>query len=129
VHGVNGFWGIVALGLFADGTYGAGLNGVDGGVRGLFYGDAGQLAAECIGIGANLLYVGSVGAACFLLIERFVGNRVSIDDELRGLDVAELGMEGYPPEQGFSQQTPGIGETRVPLLPSVTTSPASSGRA
>lgn len=115
VHGVNGAWGIVALGLFADGTYGAGLNGVDGGVRGLFYGDSGQLFAELIGIGANLVYVGSIGAVCFVVIDRLVGNRVSIDDELRGLDVAELGMEGYPPEQGFAQQTPGIGEARVQL--------------
>ena len=42
VHGVNGAWGVLALGLFADGTYGDGWNGVAGGVRGLFYGDAGQ---------------------------------------------------------------------------------------
>lgn len=127
VHGANGAWGTLALGLLADGSYGAGLNGVDGGVRGLFYGDAGQLYAACIAIGANVLYVGAVGAACFMLIERFVGNRVAIDDELRGLDVAELGMEGYPPEQGFSQQTPGIGEARQPLLPSTVTSAPSSG--
>ena len=32
VHGVNGFWGVLALGLFADGTYGDGFNGVAGGV-------------------------------------------------------------------------------------------------
>jgi Amt family ammonium transporter len=37
VHGVNGFWGVIAVGLFADGSYGDGLNGVAGGVTGLFY--------------------------------------------------------------------------------------------
>ena len=45
VHGFNGTWGIVALGLFANGTYGDGLNGVPGTVKGLFYGDSGQFFA------------------------------------------------------------------------------------
>ncbi len=46
VHGVNGAWGVLAVGLFADGTYGNGWNGVAGNVKGLFYGDAGQLGAQ-----------------------------------------------------------------------------------
>ncbi len=46
VHGLNGLWGMIALGIFADGTYGAGWNGVEGGVRGLLYGDGSQLAAQ-----------------------------------------------------------------------------------
>lgn len=126
VHGLNGLWGTVALGLFADGTYGSGLNGIEGGVRGLLYGDSGQLFAQLTGITANLVYVGAMGAACFLLIERFIGNRVSIEDEMRGLDVAELGMEGYPPEQGFAQQTPGIGEQKIALVPALASLPAGS---
>ena len=44
VHGVNGAWGVLSLGLFADGTYGDGWNGVAGTVKGLFYGDASQFA-------------------------------------------------------------------------------------
>ena len=44
VHGVCGAWGVLAVGLFADGTYGAGWNGVSGNVKGLFYGDGGQLS-------------------------------------------------------------------------------------
>src|SRR4051795_5772032 len=46
VHGANGFWGLIALGLFADGTYGSGFNGVAGPVKGLFYGEASQLWAQ-----------------------------------------------------------------------------------
>ena len=38
VHGVCGAWGMIAFGLFADGTYGDGLNNVPGTVKGLFYG-------------------------------------------------------------------------------------------
>jgi len=40
VHGVNGCWGCLSIGLFADGTYGDGFNGVAGNVVGLFYGGA-----------------------------------------------------------------------------------------
>jgi Amt family ammonium transporter len=102
VHGANGAWGLVALGLFADGSYGKGLNGVTGGVRGLFYGDSTQLLAEFIGIAANLVYVGSMAYVVFALIERFVGNRVSLADEVQGLDLAEMGMEGYSVEAGHA---------------------------
>src|SRR5438477_8933271 len=49
VHGVNGFWGVLSLGLFADGSYGDGWNGVPGTVKGLFYGDGKQFLAQCIG--------------------------------------------------------------------------------
>src|SRR5439155_501243 len=49
VHGVNGLWGILSLGLLADGTYGDGWNGVNGAVRGLFYGDASQFVAQLVG--------------------------------------------------------------------------------
>src|SRR5262249_50700189 len=56
VHGACGIWGVLALGLFANGSYGEGQNGVPGKVTGLFFGDAGQFAAECIGVVANLAY-------------------------------------------------------------------------
>ena len=50
VHGVNGAWGMIALGLFADGSYGDGFNGIAGNVTGLFYGGAGQLIAQLIAV-------------------------------------------------------------------------------
>jgi Amt family ammonium transporter len=95
VHGVNGAWGCLALGLFADGTYGDGWNGVPGTVTGLFYGNSGQFIAEVIGVGANILFVGLMGWIVFKVIDMIVGNRVSAHDELQGLDVPEMGIEGY----------------------------------
>src|SRR6266702_3259993 len=50
VHGVCGAWGVLSLGLLADGTYGDGTNGVAGNVTGLFYGDPSQFGAQCIGV-------------------------------------------------------------------------------
>lgn len=95
VHGVNGAWGCLALGLFADGTYGDGWNGVAGPVTGLFYGNPGQFYAEVIGVLANIIYVGAIGWVVFKLIDVTIGNRVNPDDELDGLDIPEMGVEGY----------------------------------
>ncbi len=95
VHGANGIWGVLALGLFADGTYGDGLNGVKGTVKGLFYGDAGQFVAELIGAATNVVFVGIAGWLMFKLLDKLVGNRVSTDVELYGLDLPEMGIDGY----------------------------------
>jgi len=103
VHGVNGAWGVLSVGLFANGTYGEGLNGVDGPVRGLFYGDAGQLAASAIAIVVNILWVAPVAALALTILKRTVGNRVAVEDEQMGLDEPEMGIPGYAAEPG--QQT------------------------
>ncbi|HSM91606.1 MAG TPA: ammonium transporter, partial [Anaeromyxobacteraceae bacterium] len=95
VHGVNGAWGILATGLFANGTYGKGLNGVAHGVTGLFYGDGGQFVASVIGVLANVAYVAPVAALAFWLIGKLVGNRPSAEDEVNGLDIPEMGVLGY----------------------------------
>jgi Amt family ammonium transporter len=98
VHGTCGAWGIISLGLFADGRYGDGWNGVAGPVRGLFYGDPSQFAAECIGLLANVLWVGCVTWVALKITGALVGNRVSVHTETIGLDVPEMGMEGYSVE-------------------------------
>jgi Amt family ammonium transporter len=95
VHGVNGAWGIVALGLFANGTYGQGLNGVASGVTGLLYGNPGQLIAELVGIAANVAWVAPVAALSFYVIGKIVGNRISVEDEINGADLGEMGVLGY----------------------------------
>lgn len=99
VHFANGTWGVLALGLFANGDYGEGLNGVSGGVRGLLYGDASQLFAQLVGgAGTNIVFVGLSTTLAFSLLDRLVGNRVRPEDELEGLDLPEMGIEGYSPE-------------------------------
>ena len=96
VHGVNGAWGCIALGLFADGTYGDGWNGVAGTVTGLFYGGGwGQLTAELIGVGVCIALLSVLGVIVYYIAEKTVGNRVSRDVEIEGLDVPEMGVAGY----------------------------------
>ena len=103
VHGFNGTWGILALGLFSNGTYGEGLNGVPGTVKGLFYGDSGQFFASLVGIGANIVYVGLTAGIGFVVVGRLVGgHRVSREVELAGLDVPEMGVDGYVGDPGIS---------------------------
>ncbi len=96
VHGTCGAWGVLSLGLFANGSYGDGFNGVTSKVTGLFFGDTSQFIAECIGVVTNFLYVGAMTAGALFVIGKLVGNRVSAEDELSGLDVPEMGVLAYP---------------------------------
>ena len=97
VHGVNGLWGILSLGLLADGTYGDGWNGVPGAVRGLFYGDASQFVAQLVGGLTNFVAVGAMAYAAYKVTELVVGgHRVSAEVEELGLDLPEMGALAYP---------------------------------
>jgi hypothetical protein len=146
VHGVNGAWGILALGLFADGTYGQGWNdahwyrlpggvlkwfaekpaslptgATEQGVTGLFYGSASQLLAECIGMASVLIWIGLASFVLFFLIERLIGNRVSMATEMQGLDIPELGVLGYvneDPKQTARSHAP-IVEPRRAVAPKI----------
>ena len=97
VHGACGAWGALAVGLFADGSYGLGWNGVPGPVRGLLFGDPAQLLAQSIGVVTNALFVFALAFAFFRLLERLMGNRVNAETEWNGLDSQEMGSEAYPP--------------------------------
>ncbi len=97
VHGTCGLWGILALGLLADGTYGDGWNGVSGAVRGLFYGDPSQFVAQLIGGVTNFVAVGAMAYIAYQLTAVLVGgHRVSAETEELGLDLPEMGALGYP---------------------------------
>ena len=100
VHGINGVWGVLALGLFADGSYGDGVNGVSGNVYGLLYGHGGslQLLAQIISIAICALW--SFGSAfAFFKVQNALtpgGIRSRREDELAGLDMTEMGAYAYP---------------------------------
>ncbi len=95
VHGVNGFWGVLSLGLFADGSYGDGWNGVAGPVKGLFYGDASQFFAELIGGVTCFVFVFPVMYIFFKICKKTIGLRSSDADQIAGLDIPEMGVHGY----------------------------------
>ena len=110
VHGTCGLFGVLCVGLFADGTsnYGGSWNGVDGSVTGLFYGDPGQFVAQLIGVCTLVGVIFTLSYVFNALIDVFVGQRVSADVELEGLDLPEMGALGYPE---FQLVTPGLGRS------------------
>jgi Amt family ammonium transporter len=96
VHGVNGAWGCLSIGLFADNTYGDQFNGVSGNVVGLFYGGGvKQLIAEFIGVSTCFITLGLISIIVYKIVEAAVGNRVSLETEIEGLDIPEMGVPGY----------------------------------
>ncbi|HXJ19546.1 MAG TPA: ammonium transporter [Polyangia bacterium] len=113
VHGTCGAWGLISVGLLSDGSYGQGWNGVGAteylgtkgasvmGVAGIFYGDSKQLIAQIIEVvvcvGWNVL----VGGLIFYVVGKLVGNRVSAEVEIAGLDIPEMGVAGYPETVGL----------------------------
>jgi ammonium transporter, Amt family len=98
VHGVCGLWGVIAVGLFADGSafYGGAWNGVQGSVKGLFYGDGSQLVAQLIGCITLCVWAFGVSYVFFKILNATVGMRVSAEVELEGLDIDETGVLAYP---------------------------------
>jgi Amt family ammonium transporter len=105
VHGYCGWFGGVAVGIFADGTYGSGWNGVGGasylgvagkGVTGLIHGDVSQFLIQLGGATMCAVYAFGLSYIVFKLINAAVPLRVSEEAELEGLDVPEFGMLAYP---------------------------------
>jgi Amt family ammonium transporter len=98
VHGTNGLWGVISVGLFADGksNYAGAWNGVPGSVTGLFYGDGGQLVAQLMGVATLVGFVFSFTFVLNMILDAVWGHRVSAKVELEGLDLPEMGALGYP---------------------------------
>jgi Amt family ammonium transporter len=94
-HGGAGIWGLLAVGIFADGTY--------GGVSGLIAGDGGQIIAQLISIAALLAWTGITSLIVFGLIRATTGLRVSEADELAGVDTTEFTQPGYVPDLADSE--------------------------
>ncbi len=111
VHGVNGLWGQLSVGLFADGL--ANYGGLQ--VRGLFFGDASQLVAQIIGALVCFVYVFGISWVFFTLYKRLFGLRVSAETELKGLDIPEMGGLGYNPDAEFYEPALAMHAERVPI--------------
>ena len=103
VHGACGAWGVLSLGIFADGVYGDGWNGVAGPVKGLLYGDPSQLTAEVIGVITNIVVVFVLSYVFFKICDAIIGLRTSPETEIQGLDLPEMGVEGYAAYTDYPQ--------------------------
>ncbi len=93
-----GLWGVLSIGFFADGTsnYGGSWNGVNGSVTGLFYGDSSQLVAQIVGCATLVGFIFSFSFILNWILDIVLGQRVSIETEIAGLDLPEMGQLGYP---------------------------------
>jgi Amt family ammonium transporter len=93
VHGLNGVWGLISLGLFADGTYGTRMDGSP--IVGLFYG-GNQLVPQLIGALTVMAWAFVLGFLMFKVLDKIMGIRVSAEEEIKGLDIPEHGTPAYP---------------------------------
>ncbi len=106
VHGINGLWGLISLGIFANGAYGAGWNGVvrdefvklygSDGVRGLLYGDPSQFVAQLLDAVVVAVFGFAMAYVWFKLSDKITPIRVSEEVEYEGLDIPEVGAPAYP---------------------------------
>jgi Amt family ammonium transporter len=110
VHGYCGWLGAVSVGIFADGTYGAGWNNVGAtaylgkagqGVTGLLHGDVRQFMIQLGGATLCAVYAFGLTYLVFKAVNAIRSMRVSLEVEIEGLDVPEFGMLAYPEEEGI----------------------------
>ena len=97
VHGVCGAFGTIAVGLFAQEAY--------GGINGLFFGGGIRLlSVQLLGVVSVFAWTFVVCLGVFALIKKTIGLRVKPEEELRGLDIGEHGIESYSGFQVFTTQ-------------------------
>ena len=105
VHGYCGFFGALCVGIFADGTYGAGWNGIGAtnylghagqGVTGLLYGDTSQFLCQLMGVTICAAWGFGATYVVFWTVNKVRSMRVSPEVEIEGLDMPEFGMPAYP---------------------------------
>ena len=94
VHGMAGIWGTLACGLFATSDRATSLAVGEGGL--LTGGGGHQLWVQFYGVAATIGFTFTASFIVFMAIKYTVGLRVSEEDELRGLDISEHAMFGYP---------------------------------
>jgi ammonium transporter, Amt family len=96
VHGTCGAWGVISVGLFACGEYGAGYNGVSTPVTGLFYdGGISQLLIQLIDLAVLVTWAFGVMYVWMKVSNLIVPIRPTVEEETKGLDVGQLGGPAY----------------------------------
>ena len=98
VHMMNGIWGTLAVGIFGHKALGLAKDGL------LHGGGFTQLGVQALGVSVVVVFVLSVMFVVFKLIDKLVGLRVSREEELKGLDITQHGMESYAGFQVFTTQ-------------------------
>ncbi len=83
VHGINGFWGTIAVGLFA----------IEGGL--LNAGGTDLFITQILGVSVIALFSFVITGIVFTLLKHTVGIRISAREELAGIDAVEYGVEAY----------------------------------
>ena len=99
-HAVCGSWGTLSVGLFAQEVFAPGTTG-----NGLFFGGGVKLlGVQALGVIAVFGWCMLTGFILFSVIKKTIGIRVSKEEELRGLDIGEHGMESYAGFQIFTTE-------------------------
>jgi Amt family ammonium transporter len=99
VHGVCGTFGALSVGIFSNGSYGAGWNGSSSeGIEGIIKGDWGQLGAQALAVGVILTVIFGIAFSFFKIQNALTkgGIRSKEEDEIMGLDLPEMGVAAYP---------------------------------
>ena len=96
VHGICGIWGTLCVGIFGKSALGLANNGF------IYSGNPMQLGVQIVGCVSTVIFVVVSMGAVFKLIDKTVGLRINREEELRGLDIGEHGMEAYGGFQIFS---------------------------
>jgi len=96
VHGICGVLGTIAVGVFGKESLGLANNGL------IYGGNPEQLGIQLVGSVATVIFICVAMGIVFKAIDLTIGLRVSREEELRGLDIGEHGMEAYAGFQIFS---------------------------
>jgi len=96
VHGFNGIWGTLAIGIFGKESLGVARDGL------LYGGGLAQLGIQLLGVSAAVIFILITMGGLFKLIDKTIGLRVTPEEEYKGLDIGEHGMESYSGFQIFT---------------------------
>jgi ammonium transporter, Amt family len=89
VHGIGGVFGLFAAGLFAS----TAVN--PAGANGLFFGNPTQLGIQCLIIAVTIIYTFVITYIIFKVIDKIFGLRVSVEEEISGLDLSQHNETAY----------------------------------